>query len=121
MAIESNHFRSYSTHPSGNVHATNMQAPDGDDDRSDTDSEITEVGEEEIPLYFTERDGRLFHSHGSSPYPLPVDTAEQDVSAVITRLPMPDLLCHFQFGRSGTNVYANRESTDSMKSFVISC
>ena len=40
-----------------------------------------------LSYYFTERDGRLFHSHGISLYPLPVDTMEQQVcKAVAFRL-----------------------------------
>ncbi|KAI0087505.1 S-adenosyl-L-methionine-dependent methyltransferase [Irpex rosettiformis] len=46
-------------------------------DVSDTSSDITELGQSEFPSYFEERNGHLFHSHGSSPYPLPVDTYEQ--------------------------------------------
>jgi len=45
--------------------------------QSDTSSDIIEVDEADIPSYFQERNGHLFHSHGSSPYPLPVDTSEQ--------------------------------------------
>lgn len=40
---------------------------------------LTELGPDDFPSYFIERDGRLFHSHGNSPYPLPADTAEQQV------------------------------------------
>ncbi|KAI0686928.1 S-adenosyl-L-methionine-dependent methyltransferase [Cytidiella melzeri] len=46
-------------------------------DVSDTSSEITELDQTEFPSYFQERNGHLFHSHGTSPYPLPVDTSEQ--------------------------------------------
>ena len=46
---------------------------------SDTSSEVTELDQEDFPGYFSERNGRLFHSHGTSPYPLPVDAAEQHV------------------------------------------
>ncbi|KAJ7454998.1 S-adenosyl-L-methionine-dependent methyltransferase [Mycena galericulata] len=42
------------------------------------DSDVEELLPEDFPSYFSERDGRLFHSHGSSPYPLPVDTPEQE-------------------------------------------
>ncbi|KAI8996294.1 S-adenosyl-L-methionine-dependent methyltransferase [Trametes punicea] len=52
---------------------------DGSDDggtNSDTSEDVVEVAQEDIPGYFQERDGRLFHSHGSSPYPLPVDAEE---------------------------------------------
>ncbi|PCH43259.1 S-adenosyl-L-methionine-dependent methyltransferase [Wolfiporia cocos MD-104 SS10] len=52
-------------------------APADDDGRSDTSSELTEIDQDEFPRYFDERGGRLFHSHGRSPYPLPVDAAEQ--------------------------------------------
>lgn len=52
---------------------------ESDGDFSDTSSVMTEVGDEEIPGYFEERAGRLFHSHGGLPYPLPVDTPEQEV------------------------------------------
>ena len=46
---------------------------------SDTSSELIELQSDEFPRYFVERNGRLFHSHGRSPYPLPVDAAEQHV------------------------------------------
>ena len=48
-------------------------------DRSDTSSDVTELEETDFPSYFEERNGHLFHSHGNSPYPLPVDAAEQQV------------------------------------------
>lgn len=41
---------------------------------------LAELTAEQFPLHFSERDGRLFHSSHSSPYPLPVDTPEQEVS-----------------------------------------
>ena len=47
--------------------------------RSDASSEITELDPTDFAGYFRERDGRLFHSHGNSPYPLPVDAPEQEV------------------------------------------
>ena len=47
---------------------------------SDTSEGIVELEADEIPGYFQERGGRLFHSHGSCPYPLPVDAEEQQVS-----------------------------------------
>ncbi|KAJ7092438.1 S-adenosyl-L-methionine-dependent methyltransferase [Mycena belliarum] len=40
------------------------------------DSEFEELQPDDFPTYFSERNGRLFHSHGGSPYPLPVDTPE---------------------------------------------
>lgn len=53
----------------------------GDDGTSsDVSDDVVEVRSDEIPQYFEEREGRLFHSHGSSPYPLPVDADEQQVS-----------------------------------------
>ncbi|KAJ7658506.1 S-adenosyl-L-methionine-dependent methyltransferase [Mycena rosella] len=42
------------------------------------DPDFEELLPEDFPTYFSERNGRLFHSHGSSPYPLPVDTPEQE-------------------------------------------
>lgn len=48
-------------------------------DVSDTSSEVTELEQADFPAYFIERGGRLFHSHGNSPYPLPVDADEQQV------------------------------------------
>jgi hypothetical protein len=60
-----------------------MLDPDDDastqSDVSDTSSDITELDQAEFPSYFQERNGHLFHSHGSSPYPLPVDAPEQQV------------------------------------------
>lgn len=50
---------------------------------SDSSSDVTELEQDEFPTYFVERNGRLFHSHGSSPYPLPVDAAEQQVSPLL--------------------------------------
>ncbi|KAI1791430.1 S-adenosyl-L-methionine-dependent methyltransferase [Ganoderma leucocontextum] len=51
---------------------------DDDDDAtySDTSDGLVEVSTREIPGYFQERGGRLFHSHARSPYPLPVDQEE---------------------------------------------
>ena len=51
-------------------------------DRSDTSSEVTELDQADFPGYFQERLGRLFHSHGQAPYPLPVDTPEQQVRSM---------------------------------------
>lgn len=61
--------------------------PDGgydsdDDARSDISSEIDEFEADDFPTYFVVWNGRLFHSHGGSPYPLPVDAVEQYVSIV---------------------------------------
>ncbi|KAJ7123755.1 hypothetical protein C8R44DRAFT_840581 [Mycena epipterygia] len=57
---------------------------DGSDDEGQfpgaeaTDPDFEELVPEDFPTYFSERNGRLFHSHGGSPYPLPVDTPEQE-------------------------------------------
>lgn len=48
-----------------------------DEDESD---DTVEVAPHEIPEHFREQGGRLFHSHGACPYPLPVDAEEQTVS-----------------------------------------
>ena len=88
MAIEPCHLAlNNHGHPANGGSVNSMQALDDDDSdtRSDTDSDITEVDSADIPHYFVEADGRLFHSHGNSPYPLPVDAAEQNVSS----LPVP--------------------------------
>ncbi|KAF8882839.1 S-adenosyl-L-methionine-dependent methyltransferase [Infundibulicybe gibba] len=50
---------------------------DGPPELPDASPLLTELRPEDFPTYFAERDGRLFHSHGCSPYPLPVDTPEQ--------------------------------------------
>jgi len=39
---------------------------------------MVELAPDEFPSYFSERDNHLFHA-SSSPYPLPVDTLEQQV------------------------------------------
>ena len=46
---------------------------------TDPASVLTEVGPDDFPSFFEARDGRLFHSRGGSPYPLPVDTPETNV------------------------------------------
>jgi SAM-dependent methyltransferase len=48
-----------------------------EDDASDASSDVTELEEYDFPDHFFERDGRLFHSHGNLPYPLPADGPEQ--------------------------------------------
>jgi hypothetical protein len=53
--------------------------------RSDTSSEVVELDDTDFPGYFRVRYGRLFHSHGNSPYPLPVDTAEQQVRHIAAK------------------------------------
>lgn len=55
---------------------------DGDDyDSPDATSELVELRNEDFSAYFSERNGRLFHSSpiATAPYPLPVDTPEQEV------------------------------------------
>ena len=54
---------------------------DDDDTSSDMSDGVVEVPSNDFPDYFQERGGRLFHSHGGSPYPLPVDAEEQQVSS----------------------------------------
>ncbi|KAI0314878.1 hypothetical protein OF83DRAFT_1134843 [Amylostereum chailletii] len=49
---------------------------DVDDAASDTSSNLTEIGSLEFPEYFEQRGERLFHSHGRSKYPFPVDGPE---------------------------------------------
>ncbi|KAI0633114.1 S-adenosyl-L-methionine-dependent methyltransferase [Trametes polyzona] len=86
--------------------ANNPEYDDRSDDdgtNSETSDDVVEVGPNEFPGYFQERGNRLFHSHGRSPYPLPVDTAEQQrlngLNALVRRLigdhsvgPVRDLL-----------------------------
>ncbi|KAI0743042.1 S-adenosyl-L-methionine-dependent methyltransferase [Daedaleopsis nitida] len=80
---------------------------DSDDDRSvsDTSDDVVELSADEIPDYFQERGGRLFHSHGGCPYPLPVDGEEQHrqdgLNQLLRRLigdsavgPVRDILAH---------------------------
>ncbi len=62
------------------AHSDHYQSDDDDDANSDTSDGVVELSADEIPGYFQERDGRLFHSHGRSPYPLPVDADEHEVS-----------------------------------------
>lgn len=63
-----------------NVHPNDVGAyPPPEDDAQSTSSDLTELDPEDFPTYFYERGGRLFHSHGRSPYPLPVDADEQHV------------------------------------------
>lgn len=47
---------------------------------------LVELAPDDFPLYFCEHGGRLFHSHRSSPYPLPVDTPEQQVNYIYPSL-----------------------------------
>lgn len=50
---------------------------DSEDGLSDASSVLTQVGNDEFPRHFSEREGRLFPAHRGSPYPLPVDGGEQ--------------------------------------------
>jgi hypothetical protein len=43
---------------------------------------LYELAAEDFPSFFAERNGRLFHAHLTSPYPLPVDTPEQQVNYI---------------------------------------
>jgi hypothetical protein len=61
------------------------------------DPEFEELTSDDFPAYFSERDGRLFHSHGGSPYPLPVDTPEQEVCCDYS----PDAYQVYDFIRRG--------------------
>ncbi|KAH9851234.1 S-adenosyl-L-methionine-dependent methyltransferase [Lenzites betulinus] len=51
---------------------------DDDDTSSESSDDVVEVAPGDFPGYFQERGGRLFHSHGHCPYPLPVDAEEQE-------------------------------------------
>ncbi|KAK2460438.1 hypothetical protein APHAL10511_007603 [Amanita phalloides] len=66
-------------------------------------AEIEEIRTEEFPSYFIERDGMLFHSVPTAPYPLPVEGHEQQrlnsMHKMLQRLlqgnyvgPVPDVL-----------------------------
>lgn len=67
--------------------ARRLPALDDDDYSSDTSSILTEIGSQDFPEYFFERDNRLFPSkrlfpsHGDPypSYPFPVDGREQNV------------------------------------------
>jgi len=77
MAIENNNRRSgQNGQGAGSAYRSESNS---DDDSSDTSSVLTQIGNDEFPRHFIEREGRLFHSHGSLPYPLPVDGEEQAV------------------------------------------
>lgn len=80
MAIPPNNHRngandgpgSWPSHPSNN-----SSQEDSEDGLSDASSVLTQLENDEFPRHFTEREGRLFHAHGNSPYPMPVDGGEQ--------------------------------------------
>jgi len=56
-------------------------------DENFIDDEVEEIEADDFPSYFDEIDGRLFPSWPSSPYPLPVDTSEQEVDQRFSSLP----------------------------------
>jgi hypothetical protein len=57
----------------------------GSEDEDDESFDIHHAEGQELDLndFLMERDGRLFHSHGISRYPLPVDVKEQQVRAFV--------------------------------------
>lgn len=86
MAIELNNRHNLQDDDEANIDrisSSGMQrsvaSDDDDDGSSDTSSILTELGADEFPGHFREHGGRLFHSHGNLPYPLPVDGDEQAV------------------------------------------
>lgn len=113
MAIELNNRHNRQDDVEANIDAishSGMQRPavsDDDDGSSDTSSILTELGADEFPGHFREHRGRLFHSHGNLPYPLPVDGDEQAVRSY----PCLFLSCLTRF---------LSVSTRSTRSFVIS-
>lgn len=59
-------------------HIQDVYSNSADDDSSGSyDSDVVELRSDEFSDYFVERNGRLFHSSATCPYPLPVDTPEQ--------------------------------------------
>ncbi|KAH0833830.1 S-adenosyl-L-methionine-dependent methyltransferase [Lanmaoa asiatica] len=85
MAIELNNRRNLQDDDEANIDGISSAGildfigsdDDDDDGSSDTSSILTELGADEFPGHFREHGGRLFHSHGNLPYPLPVDGEEQ--------------------------------------------
>ncbi|CAA7262004.1 unnamed protein product [Cyclocybe aegerita] len=89
----------------------------------DASSALVELQSDEFPYYFSERDGRLYHS-SSSPYPLPVDTPEQERHRLLHNIlhqflgahyvgPVPEILAFDQGRRkmtldvcTGTGIWA---------------
>ncbi|KAH9915971.1 S-adenosyl-L-methionine-dependent methyltransferase [Epithele typhae] len=63
--------------PSSYNHTHHPSSSDDEDDVCIDETDVVEVPANEIPGYFLERGGRLFHSYGNCPYPLPVDADEQ--------------------------------------------
>lgn len=94
MAIHPHILRHYSSNPNMYINSNNNSDEDVQDDdddaslqsdHSDTSSDVTQLDHTDFPTYFRERSGRLFHSHGNAPYPLPVDTPEQQVRALVVQ------------------------------------
>lgn len=54
------------------------------DDGEPESPTVTELTNDDFPAYFTERENHLFHSHGNSTYPLPVDGYEIQVGSSIS-------------------------------------
>jgi hypothetical protein len=75
----SNRFPCLMTVPKTGTDAMSAFDEDDDDHSSDTSSNLTEIGSQEFPSFFVERDNRLFPSHGGPSYPFPVDGHEQNV------------------------------------------
>ncbi|KAK0238947.1 S-adenosyl-L-methionine-dependent methyltransferase [Armillaria nabsnona] len=56
----------------------NIESYSAEDNSSGLDdSDVEELRSDDFPNYFVESNGRLFHSSSTCPYPLPVDTPEQ--------------------------------------------
>jgi len=64
--------------PRDNHSGAGVSSPHRDKFSSDASWDVTEIEDGEFQHYFREQDGRLFHSHGDLPYPLPADTPEQE-------------------------------------------
>ncbi|KAK0467097.1 S-adenosyl-L-methionine-dependent methyltransferase [Desarmillaria tabescens] len=59
-------------------HTQNVSSYSAEDNSfGSDDSDLVELRSDEFINYFVESNGRLFHSSATSPYPLPVDTPEQ--------------------------------------------
>jgi hypothetical protein len=59
--------------------ALDQESASEDEDDESFDIHHAEGQELDLNDFLMERDGRLFHSHGISRYPLPVDMKEQQV------------------------------------------
>ena len=69
---------------------TGSEGPANYIDENFIDDEVEEIEDDDFPSYFNEIDGRLFPSCPSFPYPLPVDTPEQEVDQKFS------ILVHFE-------------------------